>query len=337
MSICARTCESSFEDAFASYCGSTNCAGVNSGTSALHLALLAAGVGPGDEVITVPYTFVATVAAIRYTGATPVFVDVEPKTLTMDVRLLSSALSPRTKAVMPVHLYGHPADIGPIMDFAEQHGLAVIEDAAQAHGSSYQARPVGSFGDARCLSFYPGKNLGAFGEGGAVVSRDVSFHERVCMMRDWGMKEKYHHEVIGFNYRMEGIQGAVLNVKLKHLEYWTEKRRALATAYQDGLPKESLILPVEKPDCRHVYHIYAVRHPDRDGLMQQLAAKGIQTGLHYPIPVHLQPAHADLGYKAGDFPVSEEAAHTVLSLPLYPEMPAEHIERVCEVMRELVG
>ena len=323
-----------FEREFASYCGAKHGIAVNSGTSALHLALLAAGVGPGDEVITIPFTFVATVSAICYTGATPVFVDIEPRSFTMDPSQLEKAITPRTKAILPVHLYGQMADMSAILDIANRHGIPVIEDACQAHGAEYNGRRAGSLGASGCFSFYPGKNLGAYGEGGMVVTSDDAQAKKVRMLRDWGQEKRYHHVLKGFNYRMEGIQGAILGVKLRYLEVWTEARRTHAREY-DALLRDSegVKAPEQVAGRRHVYHIYAVRSADRDGLQQLLQAEGVQTGLHYPIPVHLQEAHADLGYKAGDFPESEAAAREVLSLPMFPEMTSAQVEQVVAAMR----
>ena len=326
-----------FEEEFASSSGATHGVAVNSGTSALHLALLAAGVGPGDEVITVPFTFVATVAAIRYTGAKPVFVDIDPVSFTMDPQALQAALTPRTRAVLPVHLYGQPADMDPIVAFARRHGLAVIEDACQAHAAEYKGRRVGSLGDFACYSFYPGKNLGAYGEGGMVVTSGADHQRKLRQLRDWGQEERYHHVVQGFNYRMEGLQGAILRVKLRYLEAWTEARRAHAARYDAKLAGSRVEVPSARPDSRHVYHIYAVRTDDRAALQKQLQFEGVQTGLHYPIPVHLQRAHADLGYRAGDFPQSERAAREVLSLPMYPEMTSEQVDAVAAAVGRHAG
>jgi len=317
-----------FEREFAAYCGTADAIGVNSGTSALHLALLAADIGPGDEVITVPFTFVATAAAIVYTGATPVFVDIDPETFTMAPAAIEQVITPRTKAILPVHLYGHAADMDPILDIARRRGLVVIEDAAQAHGAAYKGRPCGSMGAMAAFSFYPGKNLGAYGEGGAVVTSDPALAKKIRVMRSWGEERRYEHSVKGFNYRMDGIQGAILRVKLRHLEAWTGARRARAAEYARAFAGSGIATPVERPDCRHVYHVYAVRLSQRDSARAALQAAGIQTGVHYPIPIHLQPAHADLGYGRGDFPVSEQAASQVLSLPMFPEMTVEQVEQV---------
>jgi dTDP-4-amino-4,6-dideoxygalactose transaminase len=325
----------SFENDFAQYCGARHAIAVNSGTSALHLALLGAGVGAGDEVITIPFTFVATVSAICYTGARPVFVDVEPSSLTMDPAQLEEAITPRTKAILPVHLYGQMADMTAILDIANRHGIPVIEDACQAHGAEYQGRRAGSMGLSGCFSFYPGKNLGAYGEGGIVVTSDDEQATKVRMLRDWGQEKRYHHVLKGFNYRMEGIQGAILGVKLRYLEKWTEARRARAREY-DALLADSPVVtaPMQLAGRRHVYHIYAVRTPDRDGLQRQLQAEGVHTGLHYPIPVHLQEAHADLGYNAGDFPQSEAAAREVLSVPMFPEMTSTQVDQVVAAVHQ---
>lgn len=347
-----------FEREFAAYCGARHGVAVNSGTSALHLALLAAGTGPGDEVITVPFTFVATVAAIRYTGATPVFVDVDPRTRTMDVNRLAEAVTARTKAVVPVHLYGHPADLDPLLAVARRRGLAVIEDAAQAHGAEYRGRRVGGLGDLGCFSFYPTKNLGAYGEGGIVVTDDDAHARTVRGLRSWGGGD--HSPMLateppraipsrrsqgggdghspphpGFNYRMEALQGAILRVKLRHLPAWTEARRRIAAAYDRALAPTGVAAPAVAPDVRHVYHCYAVETPHRDALRRALAAEGIQTGLYYPTPIHLQPCCADLGGRVGDHPRAEAAAARTLALPMYPELPEDVPARVAEVARRV--
>lgn len=323
-----------FEEAFAEYTEASHVVALNSGTSALHLALLATGVGPGDEVITVPHTFVATAATICYTGARPVFVDIDPRSYTIDVSRIEEAISERTKAILPVHLYGQPADMDPIMDIARRHGLVVIEDAAQAHGARYKGRAVGAIGDIGCFSFYPGKNLGAYGEGGALVTHDPGHARTARMLRDWGQEGKYNHVLKGFNYRMDGIQGAILNVKLRHLEDWTEARRAHAAHYSKELGGTALEVPVEMPGNRHVYHVYVVRTPDREALQHGLQDEGIATGIHYPTPVHLLPAYADLGYRKGEFPHSEQAASEVLSLPMYPELTGAQIDTVVAAVRK---
>ena len=326
-----------FEQDFAAYCGAAECIALNSGTSALHLALLAAGVGPGDEVITVPFTFVASVAAVLYAGARPVLVDIDPRSFTMDPAKIEAAITPRTKAILPVHLYGQPADMDPIMEVARRHGLVVIEDAAQAHGAKYKGRPVGSIGDMGCFSFYPGKNLGAYGEGGAVTTSNAEYARTVRMLRDWGQDRKYHHVLRGFNYRMEGFQGAILRVKLRHLDQWTEARRAIVRKYDELLSGCEVVTPEEMPWARHVYHVYTLRAGDRDSLQAALTSDGIQTGIHYPVPVHLQPAYADLGYGPGAFPHAEAAAKKVLSLPLYPELSPEAVTEVAGAVKTTVA
>jgi len=324
-----------FERDFARYCQSADCIGVNSGTSALHVALLAAGIGPGDEVITVPFSFVATVSAICYTGATPVFVDVEPDYYTMDVSKIEAAITPRTRAIMPVHLYGQPADMDAILAIATRRSLAVIEDAAQAHGSEYRGRRCGSMGEIAGFSFYPGKNLGAYGEGGAIVTSRADLAKTCRTLRNWGEEKRYEHRLKGFNYRMDGIQGAILRVKLRHLERWTDQRQQVASWYAEMLDPEVVRIPQARPGCRHVYHVYAVRSRDRDRLRDVLTAQQIQTGIHYPIPIHLQPAHADLGYHAGDFPVTEQVAREVLSLPIFPEMTREQVAIVAAAVEQV--
>ena len=324
-----------FEQEFADYCGVDHAVAVNTGTSALHLSLLAAGIGPGDEVLTVPLTFVATASAICYTGARPVFVDVEPVTLTMDPAKLEAAITPRSKAIVPVHLYGQMADMDAICAIAQRHGLAVIEDACQAHGAEYKGRRAGSIGLSGSFSFYPGKNLGACGEGGMVVTNDDQHAGTIRMLRDWGQSQRYHHVLKGYNYRMDGIQGAILRVKLRHLDAWTAARRTHAAHYSSLLERSAVVTaPVEVTDRRHVYHVYAVRSRRRADLQRCLREEGIQSGLHYPIPVHLQEAHLDLGYREGDFPESEAAAREVLSLPIYPEMTSQQVAEVVSAVEQ---
>ncbi len=298
-----------FEREFAGYCQASQAIGVNSGTSALHLALLAAGIGPGDEVITVPFTFVATVSTICYTGATPVFVDIEPDYFTMDPSKVEAAITPKTKAIMPVHLYGQPADMDPIAEIARRRGLVVIEDAAQAHGSEYHGRRCGSIAEIAGFSFYPGKNLGAYGEGGAVTTTRADWAATCRTLRDWGQEKRYEHRLKGFNYRMDGIQGAILRVKLRHLDAWTERRRHVAAWYAAALDPDTVRLPKARPGCRHVYHVYVVRADDRDRLRDVLGRQGIQTGIHYPIPIH-------------------QVAREVLSLPIFPEMTRDQVQTV---------
>jgi dTDP-4-amino-4,6-dideoxygalactose transaminase len=326
-----------FERAFAAYVGARDCIGVNSGTSALHLALICAGVRSGDEVITVPMTFIATTWAISYVGAKPVFVDVDPVTYTMDVQQVEERITRRTRAIVPVHLYGQSADLEPLLEIGRRRGIPVVEDAAQAHGALYHGRGVGTLGLCGCYSFYPGKNLGAYGEAGAVVTDDAQFAERLRSLRDHAQSRRYHHSELGFNYRMDALQGAVLSVKLEHLESWTEARRRLAQRYRAGLARLPLKLPAEAQGRRHVWHLFVALHPERDRIRRELEARGIQTGLHYPIPVHLQDAYAQLEHRPGDFPIAERVARECFSLPLYPEMTAEQQGRVIKALHETVG
>lgn len=324
-----------FEQEFAACCGAAFGIGTNSGSSALHLALLAAGIGPGDEVITTPFTFVASVAAIGYTGATPVLVDIDPYTFNIDPGRIAAAITPRTKAILPVHLYGQSADLDPILEIARRHGLMVIEDAAQAHAAEYKGRRCGSLGDIACFSFYPTKNLGACGEGGMVVTNHAGHAETVRLLRDWGGDKKYEHRLRGYNYRLEGIQGAILRVKLRHLEAWTEARIAHAARYGQLLAASGIALPRVLPWARHVFHAYTIRVPRRSEIQAKLQAAGIQTGIHYPTPVHMQPAWQGLGYRAGDFPEAERAAAEVLCLPMYPELERAQIEAVAVELARL--
>jgi len=321
-----------FEKKFAAYCGAREAVALNSGTSALHLALLALGIGRGDEVITVAMTFVATVAAIRYTEATPVLVDVDPDSWTMDPAALERAITPRTRAIIPVHLHGRLADMDAILAIARRHGIPVIEDAAQAHGAEWHGRRAGTFGEIGCFSFYPGKNLGACGEGGGIVTDRANLAATIRQLRDWGQAGRYNHVRHGFNYRMDGLQGAVLEVKLAHLPAWTERRRAVAALYDELLAGSGISTPQKPKALEHVYHVYAIRSPERDRLREALAQAGVATGMHYPCPVHLQPAYADLGYRSGDFPVSERLAAELLSLPIYPELTPEQQRHICNTL-----
>jgi dTDP-4-amino-4,6-dideoxygalactose transaminase len=323
-----------FESLFANYVRAERAIGVNSGTSALHLAMLAAGIGPGDEVITTPMTFIATASAIDYAGATPVFVDIDPTTLNLDPFLIEAAITPATKGIVPVHLHGLPADLDPILEIASRRGLTVIEDAAQSHGAEYKGRRVGSIGDFGCFSFYPGKNLGAYGEGGAVVTADPDAIRTISMLRDWGSEQRYHHDLKGFNYRMEGVQGAVLRVKMAHIEDWTTSRRRLAARYDEHLGELGFRPPASPDDRRHVYHVYAIRTTRRAELQPFLHDRGISTGIHYPIPVHLQKAFSELGHQRGDFPEAEAAAAEVLSLPMFPELTDAQQDVVIAAMAE---
>jgi dTDP-4-amino-4,6-dideoxygalactose transaminase len=323
-----------FEEVFASYLNVAHCVAVNSGTAALHLTLQALGIGPGDEVITVPNTFIATAEAISAIGARPVFVDVDPVSYTMDPAAVENAITERTKALLPVHLYGQPADLNPLLAIARRNNLSLVEDACQAHGATYNGTKVGTLGIAGCFSFYPGKNLGCLGEGGAVVTNDPDIAEQVRMLRDHGSVRKYEHRVPGYNFRMEGLQGGFLHVKLKYLDAWNERRRLAAKKFDDRLSGSALILPTEMPYARHVYHLYVVQAENRDSLREQLLAAGIETGLHYPIPLHLQKAYSCLGYQASSFPVAENMSRRILSLPMHPDLTDEQIEYVASVLME---
>jgi len=326
-----------FERAFAGYVGARHCVAVNSGTSALHLALIGAGVGPGDEVITVPMTFIATSWAISYVGATPVFVDVDPETYTMDVAQVERRITPRTKAILPVHLYGQPADLDPLLEISRRHSIPLIEDAAQAHGAAYCGQRAGTFGLVGCFSFYPGKNLGALGEGGAVVTDDDEVAARLRGLRDHGQSRRYHHDELGFNYRMDALQGAVLGIKLRHLEGWNEARGILAERYRKLLRGLPLQIPDVGPGRRHAWHLFVVLHSGRDRLRSELEVRGVQTGLHYPIPLHLQKAYRHLGYREGAFPVAERIGRECLTLPLFPGMTVRQQDAVVDALEEILG
>jgi dTDP-4-amino-4,6-dideoxygalactose transaminase len=326
-----------FEEDFAAYCNSSYAIGLGSGTEALWLSLLALGIGPGDEVITVPSTFMATAEAITYTGAKPVFVDVDEFTYTLNPALLEKAITPRTKAIIPVHLFGQAADMDPILELARRHGLFVIEDACQAHGAEYKGRRVGTLGDAACFSFYPGKNLGAFGEAGAVVTDNSQLQDKIRVLRDHGQIRKYHHTMIGWNCRMDGIQGAVLRVKLRYLEKGNQLRRSHAAQYDEALADiEGVVTPTSADFAKHVYHVYAIRVADRDEVLRFLTEKGIGCGVHYPVPVHLQEAYRSLGYGLGAFPVAERCAAEFVSLPMFPELTSTQLGSVVQAVREAV-
>jgi dTDP-4-amino-4,6-dideoxygalactose transaminase len=322
-----------FEKDFANYVNATHCLGFNSGTSALHVAMIALGIGPGDEVITTPYTFVATSWAISYVGAKPVYVDIDDATFNLDPKLVQRAITSRTKALLPVHLYGNPLDLDPLLEIARRAKIPLVEDAAQAHGATYKGRMVGTFGEMSCFSFYPGKNLGACGEGGALVTNSAAFATRARSLREHGSSVRYFHDEVGFNYRMEGIQGAVLGVKLKHLAKWTARRRAIAKIYSELLSETPLQLPRETAGAESAWHVYVVRHPRRDDLKKHLEANGVGCALHYPLPLHLQKCYASLGYKAGDFPVAEKAARECLSLPIFPDLTDRQLQRVTDVIK----
>ena len=326
-----------FENEFAAYCGVPFAVALNSGTAALHLALLAVGVGPGDDVVTTPFTFIATACAIRYVGANPVFADIHFATRNLDPEAVAKALTPRTRAILPVHLYGQVADMDPLRALAEARGIALIEDAAQAHGAHYHGAPAGALGALGCFSFYPTKNLGALGEGGLVTTRDANLAEPLRLLRDWGGREKYQHDIVAYNARMDAFQGAVLRVKLAHLDAWNAERRALAARYAEWLPKVGLEPPEEGPGCRHVWHVYAVRVPDRERVAAALREQGIGTAVVYPRPLHLQPAFADLGLGVGSFPNAERAARELLALPMYPGLSESAPRRVVEAIGKALG
>ena len=323
-----------FEKEFALFCQCDHAIGSGNGTDALWMALLGLGIGQGDEVITTPSTFIATAEAISFCGATPVFVDIDEKTYNIDPSLIEAAITPKTKAIIPVHLFGQPADMDPILNIAKKHNLVVIEDACQAHAAEYKGRLAGSIGDAGCFSFYPGKNLGAYGEAGATVTNNPQLAATMRMFRDHGQRQKYHHSIVGWNARMDGFQGAVLSVKLPHLPAWTDARRKNAALYDALLADVSgVITPPVAEYAKHVYHVYAIRTHNRDALMTALAKQGISCGIHYPVPLHLQEAYQDLGYKTGDFPVAEKCANEFVSLPMYPELPEESIRYVVEKIK----
>ena len=327
-----------FEEDFAAYCECRHAIGVGSGTEALWLCLLALGIGAGDEVITVPNSFMATAEAITYCGARPVFIDVDECTYTMNPDALASAITPKTKAIIPVHLFGQPADMEPIQAVAQENGLHVIEDACQAHGARYKGQRAGSMGIAGCFSFYPGKNLGAFGEAGAVVTNNPDLNEKIRVLRDHGQFRKYHHSKVGWNCRMDGIQGGVLGVKLKTLENDNQRRRAHAAHYNRALSEiPGVLTPLHAAYAQHVYHIYAIRVKEREQIMEQLTQKQIGCAVHYPIAIHLQEAYRSLGYEKGSFPVAERCAQEFVSLPMYPELTSEQVDRVTEKLNEAVS
>jgi len=317
-----------FEEAFAAYCATRYAVGVGSGTAALELTLRALDIGPGDQVITTPFTFFATAEAISQAGATPVFADIDPRTYNLDPRAVEAAVTPRTRAIIPVHLYGQPADVDALTAIARRHDLALIEDAAQAHGADYRGRRAGSLGHAACFSFYPGKNLGAYGDGGAVVTDDNRLAERLRLLRDHGRSSKYMHREIGFGHRLDALQAAILAAKLPHLDAANAARRRLAVRYGQLLADTDLVLPYELEGVRSAFHLYVVRTPQRDQVLRQFQDQGIGAGIHYPLPLHLQPAYADMRLRPGAFPVSEAAAQQVLSLPLFPEMTGAQQDRV---------
>lgn len=321
-----------FEREFAAYCGATQGVSVADGTEALSLALRACGIGPGDEVITVANTFIATIEAISVVGAKPVFVDVDPETYLLDWRQLETVYTGRTRAIIPVHLYGHPVEMGPVIEFARNHNLRVIEDAAQAHGATYQGRRVGSFGDIGCFSLYCSKNLGAYGEAGICVTSDDALAESLRMLRDHGSRQRYVHDAIGVNGRMDEIQAAILRVKLPHLENWNAARRAHAASYAERLRSVVSTIPVTREWASPIFYVYVVQVDERDRVREALAQAGVFTGVHYPIPIHLQPACADLGYARGSLPVTEAVTERILSLPMYAELTTEQIDAVVDAL-----
>lgn len=333
-SFCLGPDVAQFEQDFARFCGAKHALGFNSGTSALHVAMLLLSIKPGDEVISTPHTFVATSWAISYVGARPVYVDIDDQTFNINPTLIEKAITPRTKAIMPVHLYGHPFDIDPILEICRKHKLPLVEDSCQSHGAKYKGKVVGAFGQMSGFSFYPGKNLGACGEGGALVTNNDAYAARAKSLREHGSTQRYYHDEVGFNYRMEGIQGAVLGVKLKHLDNWTKGRRRVAKRYHELLADTPLQLPLEASWAESVYHLYVVRHPRRDDLKKHLEANKVGCALHYPLPLHLQKCYASLGYTKGSFPVAEKAARECLSLPIYPELTDEQIHRVSDVIHD---
>jgi dTDP-4-amino-4,6-dideoxygalactose transaminase len=326
-----------FEESYAAYCEAPHGIGVDSGISALELTLRAWGVGPGDEVITAANSFIASASAISFTGATPVLVDVSPESLLMTPEAVERAITPRAKAIMPVHLYGQPVDMDPLMELAQRHGLRVLEDACQSHGARYKGRRVGSLGHAAAFSFYPGKNLGAYGDGGIVVTRDESLAARIRELRNYGQREKYCHVSLAYNRRLDSIQAAVLGVKLRHLDRWNRRRAEIAGQYRAWLSEMPLETPVIADHVDPVFHLFVIQVDHRDQVLALLRQEGIGAGIHYPIPIHCQPAYAGLGIRPGTMPVSEAAAERLISLPLYPEMTAEQISYVAQTLRSILA
>lgn len=318
-----------FESNFSSFCNAKYCIAVNSGTSALHLALLAHGISPGDEIITVPNSFIATTWAISYCGAKPIFVDVDPQTWLINTDLIEKAITPKTKAILPVHLYGQPANMIHVNEIAKKYNLTVIEDAAQAHAATYKGEKIGSLGNTTCFSFYPGKNLGAYGEGGAIVTDDKEMALKMQKLRNHGQSERYYHDLLGYNYRMDGLQGAILNVKLKYLAQWTNKRNEIALNYQKSLNIiDAIQTPYINEEVTSAFHLYVIHTDKREILNNYLNEKGISTGFHYPVPIHLQKPYLSLNHSKGDFPISEFNAEKCLSLPMYPELNEEQISYI---------
>ncbi len=330
--------EKDFEAEFARYCGAAHGVGVNSGTDALYLALSALDIGPGDEVVLPTHTFIATALCVSYTGATPVFADSEDATFNMDPKSFEQVITKKTRAVLPVHIYGQPADMKDIVSIAHKHGITVIEDAAQAHGAFYQNKRVGALGDIACFSFYPTKNLGAFGDGGMVITDKTDIYDKVMMLRDYGRKGRYEHIVKGYNTRLDTVQAVVLSAKLKRLDEWNRMRQQVAAWYREELDGvNGLRVPCAGDDRTHVYHLYVVRVSQRDRVLEKLNAEGVGSLIHYPIPVHLQPAYQDAGYKRGDFPVAETIADEIISLPMFPHMSREQVTSVAETLKKILN
>jgi dTDP-4-amino-4,6-dideoxygalactose transaminase len=325
-----------FEQSLATYCGARHAVGVANGTDALQLALRACNVGAGDEVITAANSFIATAAAIESVGARPVLVDIDPATYNLDPNKIEAALTTKTRAIIPIHLYGQPADMQPILEIARHNALLVIEDAAQAHGAKYQGQRAGSLGDIACFSFYPGKNLGAYGDGGAITTNDATLRDRVLLLRDHGRTSKYEHAVVGFNSRLDTLQAAVLDVKLRHLDQWNQRRQQVAAWYEEELAATDLRLPAVQQGATHVYHLYVVQSPNREALMDGLAQANIGTSIHYPLPLHLQPALSHLGYTEGDMPHTEAAAQRIVSLPIFSEMTRDQVRHVAAACANLL-
>ena len=325
-----------FEQEFAAYCGVKHCVTLNTGTSALHVAMLCLGIGPGDEVIMPAETFIATAWGASYVGAKPVFVDIDPVRRTLDPKKVEAAITRRTKAIIPVHLYGMPADMDAILAVANKHGIPVVEDAAQSQGARYKGRRVGPFGVMTCTSFYPGKNLGAYGEGGALLTSSDEYAAHARRLRDHGQSQRYCHDEVGFNYRMDGFQGAVLSIKLKHLDAWNAARAAHARRYNELLQGLPVTLPSFPADSESVWHLYVIECDNRDAIREKLSAAGVDTGLHYPVPLHLQKVYAWLGHRKGDFPVSEKLADRGLSLPMFAELTDEQVQAVAAAVRAAV-
>ncbi len=326
-----------FEQEFADYCGCKYCIGISNGTEALHLALAALGVGPGDEVITQANTYVATAFAVNYLGATPVFVDIEPCHANIAIEQVEARITPRTKAIIPVHMYGHPTDMHPLLELAQKYELKVLEDASHAHGATYKGQRIGSLGDAAAFSFYPTKNLGCYGDGGIITTDSEKIYEKAMMLRTYGQSAKHVHAIEGFNSRLDEVQAALLDIKLEQLDYWNKKRRHIAWLYKRELGDAPILLPLEEEWAYHVYHLYVIRVKERDELMKYLKEKGVSTLIHYPTAIHMQTVYKHLGYKEGAFPNAEKAAKEIISLPIYPSMKEDEVVYVSKCIREFYG